>query len=452
MRQRLVLPFLLPILFFGVFILVGAVLLTLPVASAGAQVGWVDALFTATSAMCVTGLAVLDTGTAFTRFGQSVILVLIQLGGLGIMTYTSLLIYLLGRKVSLTDRIAMEQSLVRDSSFQLGRFLITVVCGALFIELIGAVLLYLQDPVHFGPYSAMFHAVSAFCNAGFSLFPDSLSRFQFDWGMNIVFAILITLGGLGFYVISELVIVARSRLKKQTVHKPFLFSWHTRVVLETTLFITIVGTVLLFLAELAGGQEYGSWQDTLLVSFFQTVTCRTAGFNSVDIGGMTNLALVFMLPIMFVGGSPGSCAGGVKTTTLRVWWGFVVSCIKGREQTVVGRYALSRQGLNKAFTLITFAVLLVSLATAILNVTEGGDVPHTMARGRFLEILFEVISAFTTTGLSMGLTPELSILGKIQVIILMFIGRLGPVWLISLLQIWQGTPRYKVPEDELPVG
>ncbi|MDD4951740.1 MAG: potassium transporter TrkG [Desulfovibrionaceae bacterium] len=455
MRARLLSPFWLPIWFFLAAILVGTVLLHLEASAVTGTLPWLDSVFTATSAVCVTGLVVVDTGSFFSVFGQSVILGLIQLGGLGIMTYTSLVLFLLGRRVSLTDRMAVGQTLLRDPSFKLGRFLRRVVVGTLLTEVVGATLLLILAPGGLSPYCALFHAVSAFCNAGFSLFPDSLTGWRGEWGVCLVFMVLITMGGLGFYVLNELVSLGRSLVSRGRAGlrlRPRLLSRHTKIVLETSLVLALGGAALIFLAEYFGGEGSGPWDARLLEALFQSVTCRTAGFNTVEVPHLTNVSLSFMLALMFIGGSPGSCAGGVKTTTARVWLGFVIASLRGRSQTRVGGCALSQGTLNRAFTLIVFGSLLIALAALILNVTEGGDVPHFMARGHFLEILFEVISAFGTVGLSTGLTPKLSAAGKAVIICMMLIGRLGPVWLLSALQSWQEDVSYRLPEEDLPLG
>lgn len=423
-------------------------------ASRTAPLSWVDALFTATSALCVTGLAVVDTGTLFTTTGQTVILVLIQVGGLGIMTFTSLTLYLLGRRVSLTDRIAVGQSLLHDPAFKLSTFLGRVVIGTLALEAVGALLLWTLDPVGFAPYSALFHAVSAFCNAGFGLHADSLMGWRTHWGVNLVFMGLIILGGLGFSVLNECGQLSLSLLRGRPprVHKAHWVSWHTRVVLTTTLGLILGGAALIFASEVMGGEATGPWNEQILSSLFASVTCRTAGFNTVNTPHMTNVSLILMLGLMFIGGSPGSCAGGVKTTSARVWLGLVLAQLRGRTQVKVAWYALSRATMNRAFTLIVFAFSLVLLATLVLTVTEGGDVPHPEARGQLLDVMFEVVSAFGTVGLSTGLTAKLTLPGKWIICSLMFIGRLGPIWLLSALQSWQREPKYRLPEMDLPLG
>lgn len=455
MRSKLLTPFWLPVWFFAAAIVLGAVLLRLDWCDGTQSLSFIDALFTSTSAICVTGLVVVDTGSYFTRAGQGVILLLIQLGGLGIMTYTSLMLYLLGRRVSLGDRMAVGLSLLHDPRFSLRGFLFRVLLMTMLIEGVGAIALWFLDPVGFSFFSAIFHSISAFCNAGFSLFPNSLVRWQGDWAVNAVFMILITAGGLGFYVLNECSGIVGRRIKTLThsaPSKPHRMSWHTRVVLNTSLFLVVAGALAIFGAELAGGESFGNWDDELLMALFQSVSCRTAGFNTVEIAHMTNVSLVFMLFLMFVGGSPGSCAGGIKTTTIRALWAFIVAQFRGSEQTRIGRFSLSSQSMNKAFTLVVFAGFIVAGTTIVLNISEGGDIPHIQARGHFLETLFEVFSAYGTVGLSTGLTGSLTSVGKVVVIMLMFVGRLGPMWLLSALQSWQAEERYRVAEQDLPLG
>lgn len=471
MQIKLSSPFWLPVWFFAIGITTGAVLLRTELSLGGNDLGWVDAFFTATSAMCVTGLAVVDTGSHFTRAGQSVILGLIQVGGFGYMVHTSLTMYLFGRHVPLADRIAVSQSLLHDPAFNLGRFVLRVLLGTLAVEAVGAVALYALDPVGFSPYSAIFHSVSAFCNAGFSLFGDSLTAWQTDWAVCSVFMVLITLGGLGFFVLGDVASVLRSRAGrlaarcadwrcfgsrgrrcKTSEMSPRRLRWHSLVVLRTSLFLTLAGMVLFFLAEWTGGEHSPEVSQTLLTALFNSVTCRTAGFNTVEISHLTNLSLVFMLMLMFIGGSPGSCAGGIKTTTARTLFAFCVAQVRGRSQVRLGRFAISPDSVRKAMTLTMFALLLVGLAVVLLNVTEGGDVPHYEARGHFLESVFETVSAFGTVGLSTGMTTRLSPQGKLVVMLLMFVGRLGPIWLLSALQSWQRDVRYRLPEEDLPLG
>ena len=455
MRDKLFSPYWLPVWFFAAAILTGAVLLHLDASHPGGPLGFVDALFTATSAMCVTGLVVVDTGTYFSTLGQDVILALMQAGGLGIMTFTTLIIHLLGRHVSLNDRIAVGQSLLRDPSFSLPRFLLRVLLWTVALEGAGALALWVMDPVGFSPYSAIFHSVSAFCNAGFSLYPDSLTRWAGHGGINTVVMVLITAGGLGFFVLNEcgmLLWDSITNWKKRRSAKIRL-SWHSTVVLQTSFFLVIVGTVVIFFAEgAAGNATHGFWEH-LWISLFQSVSSRTAGFNTVEIGAMTNVSLAFMMLLMLVGGSPGSCAGGIKTTTFRALCAFVWAQFRGWRQVHIGRFSLDQHSLNTVVSLVTMTFLLVGTGTMILAALDSGSSgPYLMARDEFLADMFETISAFATVGLSTGLTPTLGDAEKVAVIILMFVGRLGPVWLLSALQSWQSERRFRVPTANLPFG
>ena len=455
MRSKVISPYWLPIFFFAGPILLGGLALYLDASHPGGPLSFLDALFTATSAMCVTGLIVVDTGSYFSLLGQTIILLLIQLGGLGIMTFTTLLIYLLGQRVPLKDRFAVGQTLLHDPSFSLFRFLLLVVGATFFFELSGAVALWLLDPVGFHPYSALFHSISAFCNAGFSLYPESLSNWSGDAGINIVFMALITLGGLGFYVILEC-----SRLLKRLLTNRHslktgmpLLSWHSSIVLKTSAFLTLAGAAIFFVAEGAAGNAPDSYGEWILTSLFQSVTSRTAGFNTVDIGTMTNVSLVFMMALMFVGGSPGSCAGGIKTTTFRALCSFVAAQFRGESQVRIGRFALSPAAMNRAITLFTMSVLLVFVGTICLTSLESADVAsYLMGRDKFMVNMFEIVSAFATVGLSTGITGDLNGAEKSMVIVLMFVGRLGPLWLLSALNSWQSERRYELPSADLPLG
>jgi trk system potassium uptake protein TrkH len=450
MAARWVTPYTLPILSFALVIFGGAAMLLHPASLAQGPSTWVDALFTATSATCVTGLAVVDTGTFFTRFGQDVILGLIQVGGLGVMTYTSLVLYLWRRKVSITDRVAVGQSLLHDPSFGLGRFLVRAVGAVLAIEAAGAAGLYLATSGQIGAYSAVFHAVSAFCNAGFSLYADSFVAWKGDWGVNAILMLLIVLGGLGFSVLLELFATGTGR--RRTLPGQSLFTWHTHIVLKTSGLLILGGTLFIFAAEYIMQPNVAPAHVEILTSVFQSVTCRTAGFNTVDIGKMTNLSLLVMMFLMFVGGSPGSCAGGIKTTTFRALCAFVASQLRGRRQAVAGRFALDNETLNKSLTLTMFALFIVAAATMLLSMTEVGLTDHAGSRGSFIELLFEVISAFGTVGLSTGVTASLSTAGKLIITTVMFVGRLGPIIFLQVLQDVQRRENFLWPENSLMVG
>ncbi|WP_285905429.1 TrkH family potassium uptake protein [Pseudodesulfovibrio pelocollis] len=454
MRSRLLSPYWMPVWLFAGAIAVGATLLRLDTSHPGGPISLLDAVFTATSAVCVTGLVVVDTGSYFSLFGQHVILVLFQLGGLGMMTFTTLILHLMGKHVSLGDRIAVSQSLLHDPSFSLPRFLGRVVGWVLALEAVGALCLWLMDPVGFSPYSAVFHSVSAFCNAGFSLYPDSLTQWQGHVGINMVFMLLITAGGLGFFVLNECAGLVKSVLlgRRPARRGSYLLSWHSTIVLRTSLFLVVAGAAVIFVAEGVAGTGPADPSTRLLTSLFQSVTCRTAGFNTVDIGMMSNVSLVFMMALMFIGGSPGSCAGGIKTTSFRALWGFVLAQFRGRDQVRVGRYALSQSALNTVFSLFIIATILVAVGTIALTSLETVGHSYLMGRDKFMVNMFEVISAFCTVGLSTGLTASLNGAEKGMIVVLMFVGRLGPMWLLSALHSWQTECHYRVPTENLPLG
>ncbi len=452
-RRLLFPPLLIPILFFGLAILIGSRLLVLPLCLAGGEVlSWTDALFTAASATCVTGLTVVDTGTVFSPFGKGVIVVLIQVGGLGIMSLTSLAMYLFRQRVSLTDRIAVGQNLLQDARFHLGRFLLQIVGYTLGLELVGAVLLFICTGGEMRFPAALFHSISAFCNAGFSLYGDSLSRWVDDVAFNLVMMGLIILGGIGFFVMTDVSRWLTIRIKTRGKPPRPLLGWYSSVVLRTTFFLVVVGALAIFCAEWVVRRHDQSLQTALLASFFQSVTCRTAGFNTVPIGELTNVTLLLMMMLMFIGAAPGSCGGGIKVTTYRVLTAFLRAELRNRDQAVIGRMAASREAVRRALSLFAFSVFIIVTAILVLSISETGALAHTQARGRFLEIAFEVVSAFGTAGISMGLTPQLSLFGKYVIIVLMFIGRLGPLIFVGALHTLQRREAFSRPDSDLLIG
>ncbi|GAB1410994.1 potassium transporter TrkG [Desulfovibrionales bacterium] len=444
--SKLLSPALLPVYFFALTIVIGGLLLHHPASLQTQPISLLDAMFTSVSATCVTGLAVVDTSTQFSRFGHTVLLVLIQIGGLGVMTYASLVFYLWRRRVSLTDRIAVGQSLLGDPAFHLGHFLgrIVVVCAG--IELAGAIGLHILSKGRMQGFDAVFHAISAFCNAGFSTCLGNLTDFADDWAVNSIIMLLIILGGLGFYVLLEL--PALFRIKKTGSAQTHL-SWQSAVVLRTSVWLVAIGTVLFFVLE---PKLTGNVSGSLLRAAFQSVSARTAGFNTIDLGRMTDTSLFVLVLLMFVGGSPASCAGGIKTTTLRVLLAFGVAQIKGRDQVVVDGHGVDTSTLNKAMSLTIFAGLLVLASVFVLTITEGANVTHEKVDGKFLELFFEATSAFGTVGLSTGLTPNLSVPGKLIIMLLMFVGRLGPIVFVTMAQAWQVREHYRRAEKSMRIG
>jgi len=455
-------PITLPILLFGGVILTGTILLHSSPALKVKSISWLNALFTATSATCVTGLATVDTGTTFSLFGQSVILLLIQLGGIGIMTYAALIYLLIRQKVALNDRFITGQGLQHNNNLPFGQLLKKIILWTVIIEISGAFLLHLAAPDDFTFFAALFHSVSAFCNAGFSLYRNSLTHWQADWGVNLVIMALIICGGLGFSVIVELNGCLSSffrywqkRLRPGSSGRDYpvyRLSWYSKIILSTSIILILGGGLGIAFFESFTTHPDCSRAITVLSGMFQSVTCRTAGFNTVDLSMMTNVSLYLMIALMFIGGGSGSCAGGLKVGTFRVLSAFLTAQIKGRSQAVIGRFAVNRKIMHEALVLLFFSVVIIFSAAFLLNISEGGLVPHPQSRDLELKILFETVSAFGTVGLSLGLTAKLTAIGKIIITILMFTGRLGPIILITAIQSYQKKELFLWPEEHLLIG
>lgn len=413
-------------LFFAISTLVGTILLATPLASRGPAIGFVDALFTATSAQCVTGLVVVDTGATFSLFGQVVILVLMQLGGLGIITFSVYLFIYLRTGVGLRDRWIIHETLVHTPVQSLGELVRAVIHLTLLAELLGTACLAMVFVPELGwangLFYALFHSVSAFCNAGFALFSDSLVSFRSNLLVNVTIMALIILGGLGFLVIKELLEIRR-RLRDQ---RRWRLSLHSKLVLVTTAALITIGWLAFFLLEAGhGGLRGASLGDALWVTLFQSLTARTAGFNTIDLNAFTAPTLFLMLALMFIGASPGSAGGGVKTTSLAVLVAVLYSRLKGYRVTSIFKRTLPQETVEKTLTLFVLAALWVGMMTFLLLAVEtwgpGPDLPH----GALLGYLFEVVSAFGTVGLSLGVTGELTLVGKLLITLLMFVGRVG---------------------------
>lgn len=431
---------------FASVILIGAILLTLPIATVdGSQASFLTALFTSTSAVCVTGLVVVDTGTYWSVFGQTVILLLIQIGGLGIMTMTTMFALILGKKISLKDRLLMQEALNQLSLDGLVRLTKYILIGTFLVEGIGAfVLSFRFIPIYGflkGIFFSIFHSISAFCNAGFDLIGDgkSLTPFVGDITINIAIWFLIIVGGLGFSVVID--IIQNRRFRD--------FSLHSKMVIVITVALIVIGTLGVFVLEVNNpntlAAEGMGVKEKILGSIFHGITPRTAGFNSLPTDQLRNSTKFLTIVLMFIGGSPGSTAGGIKTATLGVLLFTVISIISGKEYTELFNRRVARETIQKTFTVATIALGVVILVTMLLTITEVGD---------FMDILFESISAFGTVGLSTGLTPNLSNIGRVIVILTMFIGRVGPLTLaVAVAQKQQKNKGlYKYPEERIIVG
>lgn len=427
---------------FGAIIMAGTFLLMLPISNTtGEPLNFMDALFTATSATCVTGLVVVDTGTFFSTFGQVVIMCLIQIGGLGFMTMATLFALVFRRRISLKDRLVLQEAMNQTSMEGIVRLIRRVLLYSLVIESAAAVILMTRwafdMPVGRAIYYGVFHAVTMFNNAGFDLFGDfrSLTPYVYDPVVNFVVMFLIISGGIGFIVMADLVDYRNKRK----------LSLHSKVVLSMTGALILIGALVIFIFEFTNPKTLGSlnWGGKILGSFFQSVTPRTAGANTLDIGGMRQATQFFIVILMFIGASPGSTGGGIKTTTFTMMIGAVIAMMRGRDDIVMFRYRLAQERIFKALTITLLALLLVISVSMILSTTEDST---------FLSILFETTSAFGTVGLSMGLTPHLSLFGKLLICLTMFAGRLGPLTLAYALGPKKGKELYRHPEGKMIIG
>ncbi len=429
--------------------LAGTIALSLPVCQTGGEIGPLGALFTATSAVCVTGLITHDTASEFSRTGQSVILVLIQLGGLGVMTFGALAYQFLRRRVSFQSQAAL-QDLVFQGELRgsLRAALWRIVVITLVAETLGALLLYAG--LHGGPtpkgawYEAVFLAVSGFCNAGFSVYSDSAVALR-DSGL-IVWTLmgLIVAGGLGYTVLLELLqrVWRRVRRRRQS---PVTWSLNAKVVIVASAALIAIGTGGLMLTGLTSNE--GTAGSCLLNALFQSVTARTAGFNTVDISALPVPSLLLLVALMFIGGSPASCAGGIKTTSLCVWLARVRARLTGRQDVTLARRRIPQDVVRRAALVIAIAALWNVVGVMILASTE--DVGSVT---RLEDVIFEQVSAFGTVGLSTGITGDLSALGQLWIIASMFVGRLGPLTIALAVLRVQTAPPFAYPDERVMIG
>lgn len=428
---------------FALIIFIGALLLTLPVATVdGRGMPFLDALFTATSATCVTGLVVVDTGTTFTLFGQLVILTLIQVGGLGFMTFATLFAFLLGKRISLKERLILQEALNNLTIEGIVRLVKRIFLFTVVIEGIGGVLLSIRFafdmPLGRAIYFGFFHAISNFNNAGFDLMGEfrSLTGYVDDPVVSLVVPILIILGGIGFIVMNEVYEYRQTRR----------LSLHTKVVAITTAWLLVASMALILLLEWDNPKTMGplSLSGKFLSAFYQAVTPRTAGSNTLNIPDLTQPTLFLIIFLMFVGASPGSTGGGIKTTTFATLLGAVWSQIRGKEDVILFRKRIVYDTVYKSLTVTMSGLFIVMFVTMVLTITESGK--------DFLMILFEATSAFGTVGLSMGLTPELSPLGKVIIILTMFAGRVGPLTIAYAVTLRRQPDPFRYPKGKIMIG
>ncbi|MHC4570160.1 MAG: TrkH family potassium uptake protein, partial [Planctomycetota bacterium] len=446
---------------FLVLIVSGAGVLMLPTASAEGQgsLSLVDALFTATSATCVTGLVVKDTGEDFSPIGQVIILTLIQLGGLGIVVFGAVFAVLLGQVLSVRESVAMQDLLSARTLGRIGNMIAFIFVGTIIIELVGALCLHgmwAQD-VERTWFCSIFHSISAFCNAGFGLFNDSLEQYSRSWQVYVVVCPLIILGGLGFGVLYDMVNIIADRVKrffKKWFNKRYRFSMEaprrmrlqTKIVLSVSISLIVLGMVAILVFERYAGPGGVPGNTGVLDALFQSVTARTAGFNTVDIKTMSPSSKLILILLMFIGGSPGSTAGGIKTVTLAVVILTAVAALRKRQEVEMFQRSVRIVVVGRAITVtLLFAAVLVA-TTLALSITENSN------GFEMSDVAFEAASALGTVGLTTGITPDLTTIGKLIIIAVMLVGRLGPLTLLAALTFNIRPARYNYPDEAIIVG
>ncbi len=416
-------------------------MLSLPFAVHHGRLPFLDALFTATSAVCVTGLVVVDTGTAFKPLGQTIIMLLIMVGSLGFMTMATMIFVILGRQITLRDRLLIHESFNTHNIQGMVVLILSVIRLAFLLQFIGTVLLSIRFVPLFGwgkgLFYALFHAVSAFGNAGFDLMGgfDSLTSFVTDPMVTGTIALLFIIGGLGFTVVIE----CYQKKRYPT------FSLHTKVVLGITAFLLVFGTLSVLLMEFSNDATLGTlpFFNKILAAFFTAATPRTAGFNVVPTNLLHPYTLFFLLTLMFIGASPASTGGGIKTTTFVTLALTVINTVKGNQEVVIGRRRLPHDLVMRSLAVACIAFSLVVVATLLLTMTENKE---------FMAVLFEVVSAFGTVGLSTGITPDLTTFGRVIIIFVMFAGRVGPLTIAFALAKRKTETGIRYPEERIMVG
>jgi trk system potassium uptake protein TrkH len=443
-----------PVASFLILILAGAVALRLLPMRNGQHLSFIDALFMSTSPTCVTGLSVVDIGKEFTLWGQLTILALIQLGGLGIMTLSTALLVVLGRSLSFRSRFAVQDTYAHTPQVDVHVLLRNIILFTFSFEALGSVLLFVRFREQFDTatawYYAIFHAISAFCNAGFGLFSDSLMSYRGDVLVNLTIAGLIIMGGIGFVVLHELVRAWRSAHSLSRYWNQL--SLHNKMVLSVTAFLLAFGMLFFLLSEWSTTLKDLPLSEKLLAAFFQSVTPRTAGFNTLDYGSMNNITLLGTIVLMFIGASPGSTGGGVKTSTLGVFLALIRAHISGSEHVHAFKRSISEGTINRAFGIFIVSTVIIMLGAAGLLISEVGAAPYKESQYRVIEIIFEVTSAFGTVGLSTGLTPNLTAWGKFILVVIMYTGRLGPLVLAVAIRQKKARGQYIYAEEQMMIG
>lgn len=448
-KRQIIHPMRLPVVLFAAIIVVGSMLLWSPWATTS-PISLIDAVFTATSATCVTGLTVVDTGIYFTLFGQIILIILMEVGGLGIMTFSTILLLVAGGKAGLTGQTVILSNFTNaDGTYSPALVLREVAKFTVIIEGIGACIFFTQVP-HLPFFEriffSIFHAVSAFCNAGFSTLSTGLMDFQANWIFSVNTCFLIICGGIGFITLSEL-----SRMRRRETFRPTRLSLHSKLALITSAILIMVGALAVLFLEWNGTLKDLPLNTRILTALFQSVTTRTAGFNTLDIGLLSAPTLFIMIILMYIGGSPGSTAGGIKTTTSAVLASLGFNRFLGRERTQILSRTIPSETVETATRLFIITVTIVMTATLLVTTIETRHQNGVESHLIFLKAFFECVSAFATCGLSMNFTPTLTDASKLVIIGLMFVGRLGPLAIITAVAKPQ-SERAWYAEEQIMIG
>ena len=433
-------------------ILIGSCLLMLPCATASGQSpSYLDALFTASTSVCVTGLTVVDTFSYWSLFGKIVILVLIQLGGLGIISFTTGIMILIGRRVTLKNRLLLESAFNLDTLSGLLGFLGKVFLGTLIVEFVGAVLclpVFVADYGARGIWIAVFHSISAFCNAGIDIIgPNSLVPYATDLWLNLVTIVLIVIGGIGFVVWWDVIRVTRD-LKNRRIHRRMYFrsfSLHTKITLVTTLVLIAGGWVMYLLLEWTNPETLGRFGTggKLIAALFQSVTTRTAGFASIPQGKLRSSSVIVSVVLMFIGGSSVGTAGGVKTSTIALVFLAAAAVVQGRERVNAFHRTIPSRLVQRASAIVIISLATLLICTGLLTVLQPGE---------FSDLLFETTSALSTAGLSRGVCADLTGGAKLLLSLCMYFGRVGPISLAIAFAHRSGGDRLRYPEQNITIG
>lgn len=445
MKKIKISPYVLILVSFFIIILIGGTMLSLPISTMDNQgTKWIDGIFTATSAVCVTGLAVNNVSSVYNLLGKTIIMILIQIGALGFITISSLVVILISKKINYTTKKIVQEAMNTENIYKIQEYIKNVIKTVFIIEIIGAILLFIEFSQKLqlkkALFYSIFHAVSAFCNAGFALYDNNLMEFKGSVIINTVIPALVILGGTGFAALLNL-------YRYFITKKDRRLTLTTRLGVSTSIILLIVGTILIFGLEYSNLKTMGKFTfvEKIGAAFFQSMSTRTAGFNTMSIGGLTNQSALVFIVLMFIGASPGSTGGGIKTTTISIIFLGLLNIIGYNEEIEAKDRKISWTIYNRAIAITVISVIYINIILFLLIIIEK-DVA-------FIRILFELISAFGTVGLSMDLTPSLQDISKWLIILTMFVGRVGPLTAtLALLNKVSKKGSHRYPEENILIG